>query len=139
MEDFMNISKRLATALFAATTSLLALAPAAMAGEGGAAAAVSFSTNYYGSVTGGAAAAAVGKNNAAAAATNSQSGYWYYNGPTNTATALGSAGYVYINTQPSGYVNISGSTDYNLSTPQANSLNAQTQAGTAGVYANVLP
>ncbi|MDZ8051842.1 MAG: hypothetical protein RMX68_004800 [Aulosira sp. ZfuVER01] len=126
----MSISKRIAIALFAATTSLFSLAPIAMAGEGGAAAAVSFSANPLGQVTGGAAAAAVGKQDAAAAATNRQGGF--FQPTTNTASALGSAGTIEMTTRPSGRVRMQGSPDPSLNIRQRNRLNSD------GVYGEVL-
>ena len=132
----MNFKNKLAVALFAVTTGVFGLASGAFAGEGAAAGAASFSTDSLGNVTGGAVSAAVGKNNAAASATNTTS----FGNTANTASSLGSAGFVNVSTF-SGSVfggtttNISGGTDADLATPQANTLSGGATAITTGAVA----
>jgi len=131
----MNFKNKLAVALFAVTTGVFGLASGAFAGEGGAAGAASFSTDSLGNVTGGAVSAAVGKNNAAATATNTTS----FGNTANTASSLGSAGSVNVITSSSPFggttTNISGGTDPNLATPQANTLSGGASAATTGAVA----
>ncbi len=85
----MKLNNKLAIALVAASAGIFGFSSIASAGEGGAAAAASFTVNQ-GNVTGAAVGAAVGKQNAGATATNSSI--------SNTASALGTAGTLTLNT-----------------------------------------
>ncbi|MBD2388111.1 hypothetical protein [Cylindrospermum sp. FACHB-282] len=146
----MKLNTKVVIALIAASASVIGFSSVASAGEGGVAASSSFTLNGYGGVTGGATAAAVGKNDAAATASNYQG--------LNTASALGSAGAIYLNTSTSTgynyydpyygyydpyygsnastYTSISGSVDYNPYQSQNNGISSYSSSpvGSFGTY-----